>query len=675
MKLLENRGKTRTDAYRPELDGVRAIAIVSVLCFHVGFKDWQGGFIGVDVFFVLSGFLICGHIYQALQAGSFSVADFFARRIRRLAPAALACYLAVTAAVAALFLPWERADYIKSLIGSVFFFNNVLLANSTGYFAPDVQANPLMHTWSLSIEEQFYLATPLIVVLLGRRPGPFVAAMVVAFAAPLAAMLFFGETLYSSEARYFAALFRVWEIALGGLAYVLASKVDLPRLPGAPVVGLLAVAAPIFLIKEKLVYPGPITLLVAVGTVLLILFARPERSRVGRALGAGVCQYIGRISYSTYLWHWPLIVFWKYFGNHMSDGVRAGLVFASLALGALSYHVVEAPARRVVIPAQNRKLFGLFSAQASVLSACALALWVAAPREFDARYQTYQALVEAGKVNPRWHECWFHKNQGCRFGVAEGSGRPVFVWGDSMPNSALPAFEAIATQRQAPGLLISSGTCPPLKDMASAKSEPSPAACIAINRTALDILNAAPPSDVYLFARWSQYALGETKVDPFARLGIAGKSREGMIDQNAARLIGKNMEFVRRGLADLLGAIDPKHRVVVIGPTPDFDDSVPRMMIRAMQFNTAVEPLKTADFLKRMGLTRDMLREVAHASGADFIDPTSAFCAGQTCLIANPQGMPVYFDHCHLSGPGNDLLQGLLQNLDRQRTTRAGLPL
>lgn len=636
--------------YRPELDGIRAIAILSVLGFHVGFPDWSGGFIGVDVFFVLSGWLICGHIYDALRQGDFRPADFFARRIRRLLPAAFACYVAVTLAVAIVFLPFEQLDYLRYLFGSAFFFNNILLGQEAGYFAAAALSNPLLHTWSLSIEEQFYLVVPWLALAFSRVPRGFVVMLAVAFAVSLGLTLLSGEVLLSKEARYFSSLFRVWEIALGGLAYTLVRQRRLPRVPGLPLAALAAVLAPVFMLNEATLHPGPGALAVALGTLVLILFVRPETSIVGRVLAHRSLSFIGRISYSTYLWHWPLIVFWSYLGNDLSDVSRTVLILVSLGVGALSYRFVEAPVRRLKIPGQNRRLFAGFAGQAVLICAIAGGVWLQAQARDTGTRADLRAILDEGQfANPRWSECWYRPGEmsGCPIGTPGAAGRPLFVWGDSMANSAVPAFDRLAQDRGAAGLVHVRPGCAPLLNMARDGEEP--AVCLAANRDALAWLQDAPASDVILFARWPLYALGYRNTDA-SKIGT-----HGFVGPDLIRLEGSNLALMQAGLAGVLQEIPKRHSVTIVGPPPEFPYPVPAEMVRAIRFGGEAPPLSRVEYLRKVGPTIDVLRRVAASAGVGFVDLSDSFCTPTACPPAQ-DGKPVLSDMVHLSRHGNDIL-------------------
>nr|WP_319948214.1 acyltransferase [uncultured Shimia sp.] len=332
---------TSSLSYRPEIDGLRFIAITVVLFFHLGFSDWAGGFTGVDIFFVLSGYLICGQIYIALCENRFSTLDFFARRIRRLSTAAFACFLVTGGTAYVVFSPFELDAVVRNLLGSITFTNNILLMNEAGYFAPSAATNPFLHTWSLSIEEQFYIALPLVIASLNFRARNFVLLLSVAFIVSLSITLLSGSAIYSQDARYFSSVLRVWQLALGGLTFVALQNLSHPiKLFGLPLIGLMMMVAPTFVMQEGAMHPGPWALVATFGTALMLLSAFPAHSITARVLSSRVPKYLGKISYGTYLWHWPIIVFYQYVGGDFNDKTRILAIFLSFAMGALSHHVI-----------------------------------------------------------------------------------------------------------------------------------------------------------------------------------------------------------------------------------------------------------------------------------------------------------------------------------------------
>ncbi|MHA6264976.1 acyltransferase family protein [Arenibacterium sp. CAU 1754] len=638
------------ETYRPELDGVRALAILFVLGFHVGFSDWSGGFLGVDVFFVLSGWLICGHIHDNLRMGRFDVLDFFARRIRRLIPAAFTCYLVVTLVVFLLFLPHERQDFLRYLLGSSFFINNFILMGEAGYFAPTAGANPLLHTWSLSIEEQFYLLVPWLALLMGRNAKAFAVLLAVAFVVSLGLTLFSGKTIHNADARYFSSLFRIWEIAAGGLAYVVTRGRDLPRLPGVAPAALFAVLVPVFVFDETLLHPGPGALLVVAGTLGLILFARPERSLVGRLLGARPMAFIGRISYSTYLWHWPLIVFLEYVGYDLSDTTRVLVIIGSLLLGYLSLRVIEAPFRRMEIPTRNRALFSGYAVQTMVIVGLAgLMSVLSVGRDDEASSQIAVILAEGRIGNDRWDDCWYDQDAGgsCALGRADGLGRPMLLWGDSMANSAVAAFDKLALDRHVGGLAFVTPACAPLAGLAHENTNVT--RCLAANDSVLARLTEQQASDVFLFARWPMYFLGYHHTD------LTTLGERDLIGRDLKPLDGDPRDLAEARLRDLIASIPKRHRVFIVGPVPEHLESVPDSMVRAIRFHDEVGKLTREVYEQRTMEVRNRLLALAAELNAVYIDPTEAFCGSETCPH-EIDGVPIFADAVHLAPLGNQLL-------------------
>jgi len=655
IRLTQLHDPKRSSDYRPELDGIRAIAILAVLGFHVGFSDWSGGFLGVDVFFVLSGWLICGHIHDALRVGHFDPWAFFARRIRRLIPAAFACYLVVTLVVFALFLPFEQQAYLRYLLGSTFFFNNFVLMGEAGYFAPEAVLNPLLHTWSLSIEEQFYLVVPWLALLMGRNARAFATLLAVAVVVSLGLTLFSGQAIHSDEARYFSSLFRIWEIAAGGLAYVLARGRDLPRLPGVALAALLSVVVPFFVFDRTLLHPGPSVTVVVAGTLGLILFARPDRSVVGRMLASRSMAFVGRISYSTYLWHWPLIVFLGYVGHDFDDATRALVVLGSLGLGYISYSLIEAPFRRWDVPTRNEALFKGFAVQSvAILAIVGLTVVKNSDEEVGGMHEL-QSLLNGGVIgNDRWDDCWFNLDdpEACTLGEDKGDGRYILVWGDSMANSAVPAFDALARARGLKGFALVSPGCAPLKDVAYPFV--AVADCIAMNDKAITHLQSHPASDIFLFARWPMYFLGYRNIDlnTVAEVDLVGRDLEPL-DEDV-------FDLAEASLRSLLASIPERHKVFLVEPVPEHQMSVPDAMVRAIRFGDEVQTLSREVFEERTGEVRDHLVTITEEFNFVYVKTIDVFCRPDICPH-EIDGVPIFADTVHLTSLGNKLLLQALE--------------
>lgn len=336
--------------YRKEIDGLRALAVIPVILFHAGFSLFAGGYVGVDVFFVISGYLITGIVMNDIERGTFSIADFYERRIRRILPA---LFLVVSICVPVAFwllLPAELKEFSQSLFAVATFSSNVLFWSQSGYFEGAAELKPLLHTWSLSVEEQFYLFFPLLLLVTWRWGRKWVVALV-SIAAMASLLLAEWGALNKPIAAFFLLPTRAWELLLGALvAFYMGSASRRPlSLVQSNVLasaGLLLVAYAVFGFDTQTTFPGLHALVPTVGAALMILGARAE-TWVGQLLSRPFMVTVGLVSYSTYLWHQPLFAFARHMGLQRSAvSALIGLSVLSVVLGYLSWRYVETPIRR-----------------------------------------------------------------------------------------------------------------------------------------------------------------------------------------------------------------------------------------------------------------------------------------------------------------------------------------
>lgn len=342
--------------YRKEIDGLRALAVVPVILFHAGFNAFSGGFVGVDVFFVISGYLITSIILAEHQEGSYSLVNFYERRARRILPALFVVMAACLPVAWFWLLPEDMKNFSESLVATSFFSSNILFWKTSNYFSSSAELKPLLHTWSLAVEEQYYLFFPLFLALAWRWGGRVMSVML---ASAAAASLYLAHTqvpVDPSKAFYLLPT-RCWELFIGALMGIHLSGEHRPvyrpwLAEVGAALGLAMLVAAIFLFDKHTPSPSLYILVPTLGTALIILFAS-EQNVVGRLVGNRVFVFIGLLSYSAYLWHQPLFAF----ARQRSVGVEPGHeVFAllsvmSLLLAYVSWKYVEAPFR-------NRRRFG-----------------------------------------------------------------------------------------------------------------------------------------------------------------------------------------------------------------------------------------------------------------------------------------------------------------------------
>ena len=338
---------TRGNLYRRDIDGLRAVAVLFVVIFHLGIAHVAGGFVGVDVFFVISGYLITGIIARDLSEGRFTILGFYERRLRRIFPALLAVLFACSAACYFVLPPIDLVQYARSLFSSLFSYANFYFWTQADYFAPTYM-RVLLHTWSLAVEEQFYLLLPAALLLLRQRPALLRPSVLLAMAASFSASEWFA--LHNPQAAFFMPHSRAWELLIGSalaLRIVQAPKSRFAREVLA-FAGLIMIVFAALRYTEHIPFPGVAALLPCIGCALL-LSTGEEGTLISSALSFRPLVWIGLISYSVYLWHWPIILFAK-MGlipglTFTSAPHKLAILLVSLAAGWLSWRFVEKPFR------------------------------------------------------------------------------------------------------------------------------------------------------------------------------------------------------------------------------------------------------------------------------------------------------------------------------------------
>ena len=607
--------------YRADIDGLRAIAVLPVVLYHAGVPGFPGGFVGVDVFFVISGYLICGMIDGDLRAGSFSLGDFYKRRILRILPALFVMFL-VTSVLAYLYcLPVELEDYARSLASAIGSVSNLYFAGTAGYFDAPAEAKPLLHTWSLGVEEQFYLIAPLLMWLLvrfvpNRAKAVLAACAILSFAAAIA-MSFRNATFL-----FYWTPFRAWELALGGLLSI--GLFPQPRSAlRRDLLGWIGVA----LIAAVVLFGAPsaplllMTSLAAVGAALVIASSQTEPSIVGWLLSRPPLVFIGLISYSLYLWHWPVIVFQRTDGVLFADpsgmAGKAALIAASLVLATLSWRFIELPFRASAKTTSRPLAFGTASfAMASGLALCALVLLAGgAPFRFPQRVVKVASYLGYDPSQAfRAGQCYLATNRQ-QLDVADcmtmDTRRPNYLLvGDShaahlwlglsvaMPEVHLMQASASACRPALqPEGVVDARACPRLMHFVFD-----------------DFLKAHHVDRVLLAASWK--------------------------DEDLPALAGTIDSLERRGL-----------QVTVLGPIVEYDAALPRLLAdQILHRNPDAAQAKRTDGIRE----RDQaMRRMVTARGATYLSVYDAVCRDGRCQEFATSDVPMQFDAGHLTAEGS----------------------
>lgn len=335
--------------YRLDIQGLRALAVLSVVIFHISPHHLSGGYLGVDIFFVISGYLIIGQLWRKIELGTFSFISFYSSRFKRLLPALMAV-LAVTSIFSYIFLlPAEYESYVDTVTSSLFYYSNFWFYSHSGYFSAELEFAPLLHTWSLSVEEQFYFIFPILLILIFKYPIKYLRPIVFLISFGALSLILSELLLYiDADFSFYSSPTRFWQFIFGGLAAVVAK----PKLTSVwfqciSVSSLLLIVISLFLYNEMTPFPGVYAIPITLATTA-ILFVNVQNGFQYWLLSNKLSQFFGNISYSFYLWHWPVIVFYKLVFLEHYNTLDKGVIFLiSILLATLSYYCIENPFRKI----------------------------------------------------------------------------------------------------------------------------------------------------------------------------------------------------------------------------------------------------------------------------------------------------------------------------------------
>jgi len=602
--------------HRDDVDGLRAFAIIPVLLFHAGFEQFSGGFIGVDVFFVISGFLISRIVFDDIAAGNFSLAGFYERRIRRIFPALFVTLAATTAAVSIIYLPRDLADYGGSLISAALSVSNFFFLSTVSYFDADAATKPLLHTWSLSVEEQFYVFFPVFLLAVWRFARRFVAhALWVVWAISLAASIY--GAIEAPRFTFFMLPTRTWELLTGALvALNFVPVVRNGRLREAiSLAGLAAIVACVFIYTEDLPFPGAAALVPVIGTALVLWCG--QGTAAARLLSVRALVFVGLISYSLYLVHWPIIAIYEYrLGARLGGWTSVLVVLISVLLAYASWKWVERPFRNRAFLSRRTVLatgFGAMAA-ASLVGAVGPATG-GLPMRFSPEVVAI-ANAEAD-VSPRRADCHSDSRaiapeKSCIFG--EAANPAIDVWGDSHGVELAYALGEVANPRGVGVVEMTMSACPPVLNFVPLGR----AKCPDRNLRVLDYIAATPAlSTVVLVARYD--------VDAY---------------QDKPALIAGIMDTAHR-----LSGLGRK--VVILSALPYAGGQVPRMAAFAALAGGPT-PMVNASFADWVD---EAFREFPKQDDITIVEPSSFLCTQAGCATTQKDG-PLFFDDNHLSVKG-----------------------
>ena len=625
--------------YRRDIDGLRAVAVLPVVLYHAGLPGFSGGFVGVDIFFVISGFLITSILAREMAEGRFSLLAFYERRVRRIIPA-LVVMLAASAAMAIwLLLPLELKDFNFHLRGTLLFVSNFTLAEKLDYFAPGAERQALLHTWSLAVEEQFYILFPLLLWAMAGRSRRTLLWIVVGISLTSFAFAVW-HTSNDPALAFFMPHVRVWELAVGALLALATWRRPSALLcGGAGALGLGLIVWSIVHGATVLPFPGLGAVAPVAGAALVVWSASGP---VCTLLSLAPFVWIGLISYSLYLWHWPVFVFWPLLkGAALSGSESLVAVALSLGLATLSLLLVERPFRRRTRAPRRSQLF-----KAGALAGLALIVvtlvgdWTdGLPGRFNG--QPAKAIAVQQEFRRGWAAGCLRRSpdmasretaeglheMACRIGDPDAD--PDFIlWGDSHASVVqYPAHEA-ATRAGRAGWVFTHSACVPIPDRKFQSADSKMQRCERFNRLVADWLRVSDVRTVILSGNWK--GVGSPEV-PAMRALLSDLEQQG-------------------------------REIIVVRSLPELDFDLPVVAARMAQRGLPPPSGPKAE-AERAALERKdlVLNEALDDDSAVQLWPLDVLCPGEVCLTVL-DGELLYADHDHLSKAGALLLTPLLEN-------------
>ena len=605
--------------YRSDIDGLRALAILPVALYHAHFPGISGGFVGVDIFFVISGYLICSLITAELASGNFSIVRFYERRCRRILPALFAMFAVVTSAAAFVLLPPDMLSFCRSLLASTVFVSNIYFWKSANYFDGASEFKPLLHTWSLGVEEQFYIVVPLMLFAIAKWSKSRYTPWLLSISVMSFALSLWAET-HAPTGNFYLLPTRFWELALGALATISMPTGAIPRV-AREIIGTAGICLIIYsfiTLNDETPFPGLNALFPCLGAAALLYAGSYGKAIISNFLSAKPLVFMGKISYSLYLWHWPLLALVRYqAGRELTVLETAIALIASVIIAIASWHYVETPFRRNTKFFNPRFIFA--SSGISMILAVLIGIAGISSQGFTVRYPNFTVKAISGVERYNGDTCFLNENQpindwqGNKCLLTHVNGPTVMLWGDSFAAHYAPGIVDEAKELSANYLQYTSSACPPVFDYYS-RSVPN---CRAFNDNVPKILAQYKISTVVMSGRWEAVF------------------KRGVSPSDVAATVTRLKE---------MGV-----KVYVIGQSPEFYNEVQILFAQAGYESNTLEASAPLSFNRKINI------ELESVLPADtFIDPLNVLCGPKDCKYLR-DGQYVIWDYGHFSAFGSRL--------------------
>lgn len=606
---------------RNDIQGLRAIAVGAVVLFHINDSLLPGGYIGVDIFFVISGFLITKIIWRDFNAGQFAFAEFYSKRIKRLFPAMFGMLVGTTVLALMFSLPEETMLYGKSLASTIFYVSNYFFYSQSGYFSSDLQLSPLLHTWSLGVEEQYYLVFPLLLWAIYRWARRFVI--------PCLIMLFVTSLLLSEwliavdeSLSFYSTPTRFFQFLLGGTVALAGPNVVKNRMVNEilNLIGLFGIAWYVLRFSSYTPFPGFNALYPSICTALVLYAGSHPGLLTSALISIQPARFFGNISYSLYLWHWPVIVFYKMqIPNQPGPAEQLGLLVASIVLGWLSWRFIENPFRNSQrLFSGARRVYGYALAGSLAFAGMGLFLYVSdgVSSRFSKEQRFFSGYIDYTPDRQREHVCFYTSSSGSVSKIDlnecvafDNRKRNYLLLGDSHAAHYYSAFQEIIGEQETLSQINASG-CKPTTGTAGAQR------CVDLMELAFDKLVREYPFDtVILSAKWT--------VD--------------------------DIEGIRMTIDYLSAYTD---NIIILGPIITYKQALPRLLARSYANGEEGENVTRNRNIQQVSGIDSVYKQALAGMDVHYVSVFDGVCGDQVCDVVTPEKIPLQFDYGHLTHEG-----------------------
>ena len=674
--------------YKPQIDGLRALAVLPVIFFHAGFNLFKGGFIGVDVFFVISGYLITTIILKEILKGKFSLTDFYIRRARRILPILyLITFLTIPFSI--LLMSGEDLKFFsKEVISVIIFLSNFFFWKNTGYFSPNSDLQPLLHTWSLGVEEQFYIFFPLFIIFTYKFLKKKITILIsiillISFILsqiggnfkiqnlnfnPPYLFLPFEYFWQAGSANFYLPFGRIWEILAGSLAaiYLFKNKIQEKRVNTyLSLFGFVLIIFSVIFFDKNLQYPSIFTLLPVTGTLLIIFFAT-RLTILNKFLSVKPLVLTGLVSYSLYLWHQPIFAFNKiYFDTNLTISHSLLLIIISLMLSIISWKFIERPFRNKKILNNKKFVLSLLLSSTIILL---LSFLIYFEKIKSKQPLLPQSIINSFKSEPKkgcfdidYAHIKNNKKWYCEIGDLSQNKLSFAIMGDSHALSLKPAFYSSALDNNKKGIFVGFSGCPALLDVYSVRADRNVRNCKKLNDKLFNYIKNSQIKKIFLVSKWTYYTVGNYDKTNYNHISRNKKTFSNEGNSKLAFLFG--LENTIKKYNDLGVEVVFLNQVPlqVFDPKSAYSNSINK---KNHKINLDKLTSLSVDYNKHLSLQKFIKQELGllKQKNYDFsiINFDSFFCNNKKCIFGNNK-FSYYTDRSHLSIFGANFIKNKIK--------------